>query len=297
MNFRILWVLFLVLLIYACGGDGGDSQPAPEPELESLDNCLVSVSSETFEVATWNIENYPQSSNTAELVEQIIETYNLDMIAVQEITSQALFQNLVNELAGWEGFTTQINGSNLMLGYLYKTSEVSLVGDAINLYAEDNDTNNDAFTAFRRPYMVEVNHSSGLNLHLINVHLKCCNGSEDRRRNASVLIKDYIDNNLANEEVMVLGDFNDEIVDTDNVFQNFIDDSQSYRFSTMDIAEGASSEWSYPSLPSQIDQILISDELFDNEQSTQTIKVDECLSTYSSHVSDHRPVLITFSAN
>lgn len=285
------WVLLLLILVFSCGGGEG-TLATPDPDPETLENCPVTVSSETLEVVTWNIENFPQSTLSAEVVETIIETYDVDVIALQELTSMNDFNALVVELDGWEGFITQVNNSNLMLGYLYKTSEVTVSNTPINLFEEATSENNDAFTAFRRPYLMEITHSSGLSMSLINVHLKCCSGSEDRRRNASTLIKSYIDANLPDKEVIVLGDFNDEIVDTDNVFQNFIDDAQNFRFSTLSIAQGPSSDWSFPSFPSQIDQILISNELFDNEISTEVIKVDNCLSNYSSRVSDHRPVLI-----
>lgn len=285
------WVLSLLILVFSCG-DGGETPATPDPDPETLENCPVTVSSETLEVVTWNIENFPQSTLSSEIVETIIETYDVDVIALQELTSMNEFNALVGQLDGWEGFITQVNNSNLMLGYLYKTSEVTVSNTPINLFEEATSENDDAFTAFRRPYLMDITHSSGLEVSLINVHLKCCSGSEDRRRNASALIKSYIDANLSNKEVIVLGDFNDEIVDTDNVFQNFIDDGQNFRFSTLPIAQGPSADWSFPSFPSQIDQILISNELFDNEISTEVIKVDNCLSNYSSRVSDHRPVLI-----
>ena len=298
------WLFGLMLwAIVACGGGEGDTSPNPDDNDDtsntlSLDNCLVHVSAQTLEIATWNIENFPQASISSDYVEQIVETYNLDVIAVQEITSQSAFQTLVNDLEGWDGFVTQVNGGNQMVGYLYKTAEISIVGQAQNLYAEATDENNNAFTAFRRPYMVQVSHTSGFSTYLINVHMKCCDGSEDRRRSASELIKAYIDDNLASENVIVLGDFNDEIVDaTDNVFQNFIDDADNFKFATMNIASGANTEWSYPSWPSHLDQILITNELFDNEISTTTIKVDQCVSDFSSTVSDHRPVMIKLSTN
>lgn len=297
------WLFGLVAwAVMACGGDG-DTAPAPDEDDNNsisleLDNCKVEVSAETLEIATWNIGNYPQSNLSSSYVEQIVEAFDLDVIAVQEITSQALFQSLVNDIDGWDGFVTQVNGGNQMVGYLYKTSEISIVGEAQNLYADDTDEYNDAFTAFRRPYMIQISHSSGFGAYLINVHLKCCDGSEDRRRSASELLKTYIDDNLADENVIVLGDFNDEIVDaTDNVFQNFIDDSENFEFATMEIASGASSGWSYPSWPSHLDQILITNELFDNEISTTTIKVDECVSDFSNNASDHRPVMIKLSTN
>lgn len=297
------WLFALVLLVMACGGGSGDPSPTPDEDDNgsttlTLDNCLVDVSNQTLEIATWNIENFPQSNMSAEFVEQIVEAYNLDVIAVQEITSQAQFQILINDIDGWDGFVTQVNDGNQMVGYLFKTSEISIVGEAQNLYADNTELNNNAFTAFRRPYMVQVSHTSGFSTYLINVHMKCCDGSEDRRRNASELIKAYIDDNLSDQNVIVLGDFNDEIVDaTDNVFQNFIDDSDNYEFATMEIASGANTEWSYPSWPSHLDQILITNELFDNKISTTTIKVDQCVTNFSNTVSDHRPVMIKLSTD
>ena len=70
---------------------------------------------------------------------------------------------------------------------------------------------------------MKFQHINGLTVNIINVHMKCCNGSEDRRRSGAVLLKDYIDTNLPNENVILLGDFNDEIVDqADNVYQTLV---------------------------------------------------------------------------
>lgn len=296
---KSLWLFLTVVTLAACGGSD-DSTPDNDdntPDPLSLANCPITASGETFDIMTWNIERFPKSGFTSDMVEQIIETYDVDVIALQEITTEGAFNTLVSNLEGWSGFVTQFNGSNLMLGYLYKESEVSIEGTPMNLYQEASNENNNAFTAFRRPYLMKANHTNGLSVNLINIHLKCCDGSEDRRRAASDLLKYYIDNNLSSEEVLMLGDYNDDIVDTDNVFQVFLDDPQNYRFTTLPIAEGPTSGWSFPSFPSQIDNILITDELFDNEVSTEVISIDNCVSTYSSVVSDHRPVLIRLSNN
>ena len=42
----------------------------------------------------------------------MIDQYDLDVIALQEVTSVAVFNRLKNALEGWEGFITQVNGSN-----------------------------------------------------------------------------------------------------------------------------------------------------------------------------------------
>ena len=66
----------------------------------------------------------------------------------------------------------------------------------------------------------------------------------------------------------------------------------------MNIAYSSSSNWSYPSWPSHLDHILITNELFyeiENEvSSVETIRLEEYFyngwSEYENYISDHRPV-------
>jgi hypothetical protein len=100
--------------------------------------------------------------------------------------------------------------------------------------------------------------------------------------------------------VIVLGDLNDILTDNpeNNVFQMIFDDPENYLFADMEIAEGPSSGWSYPTWPSHLDHILITNELFDeienNNSDVQAIKIDEYCDggwyEYDQNVSDHRPV-------
>jgi hypothetical protein len=125
---------------------------------------------------------------------------------------------------------------------------------------------------------------------------------ETRRYTASNLLKEYIDTNLPNENVIVLGDLNDILTDAvaNNVFQMIINDTENYLFADMGIAEGSSSDWSYPWWPSHIDHILITNELFDEfvngGSAVQTIKIDEYMEggfdDYYENISDHRPVAL-----
>ena len=153
------------------------------------------------------------------------------------------------------------------------------------------------------------------NYFIINNHFKCCgdgiidfddtSDEENRRYTAINLIKEYIDNNLSNNKVIVLGDLNDNIAEAplNNVFQEVLNDSTHYRFTDLEIAQGNSSEWSFPNWPSHLDHILITDELFDglNNSEVQTIKIDEYLdgglNEYDQNISDHRPVAIKFNFN
>ena len=66
----------------------------------------------------------------------------------------------------------------------------------------------------------------------------------------------------------------------------------------MNIAAGSVSNWSFPTWPSHLDHILITNELFDEFEnfgsSIQTIKIEDYLdggwNEYETYISDHRPV-------
>jgi endonuclease/exonuclease/phosphatase family metal-dependent hydrolase len=248
-------------------------------------NCLSILSENTLDIVTWNIEQFPKENTTVAMLTEMINTMDPDIIAVQEINSLNAFNQLVASLDGWAG-KLHLNGS-LGQGFLYKTSEVTL-SDLTLLFTGDT-------YAFTRPLVVATAlHESGKQVTLINVHLKCCDDGEARRKDASVKLKAYLDANLASQSVIVLGDFNDEITEpsSTNVFQNFIHDAVHYKFADMTIANGASSQWSYPSWPSHIDHLLITDELFNSVVSARTLTLGVCETNYTNIVSDHSPVMI-----
>ena len=147
-------------------------------------------------------------------------------------------------------------------------------------------------------------------LHVMNNHFKCCGDGildynnlrdeEFRRLSSMNAIKNYIDTNYNDENVIILGDLNDEIHETENnVFMNMINDSLSYHITDMPIAQGSPIYWSYPSWPSHLDHIIITNELFDFFDASvgiNTILVesyfDDNLYEYRQTISDHRPVLL-----
>ena len=73
----------------------------------------------SFDIITWNLEWFPkQGSTTIDSVKEIIEVINAEIIAVQEISNVSDFNQLVNKLDSYNGYST--NTSNLNLGYIYK---------------------------------------------------------------------------------------------------------------------------------------------------------------------------------
>lgn len=280
---------FLFLIALTVTGCKKDPVTTPEPD-EGTDysSCIITTSDQGFEVMTWNLEQYPISSFTMEEVSNVITSLDPDVVALQEITSEDVFNTLVDNLDGWEG-SIAVSG-NLNLAFLYKPSEITLL-EPVSQIITDN-----SYAFPRPPAIIKIEHELG-QVYLVDIHLKCCDGTENvaRRKEAASLIKTYIDENLPNDRVVVLGDFNDEIYSSDgseDTFNNFIDDPDNYKFADMDIAMGNESGWSYPGWPSHIDHILITNEFFGDQLDVNVLQLNNCYENYFSWVSDHRPVIM-----
>ncbi len=243
----------------------------------------------TFDIVTWNIEQFPKNNLTVSYLAELIISMNVDIIAMQEIWGDGAsgsFENLKTKLDGWDGHRKSSG-----LAYLYKTELT------INSLTEINELNE----IIRKPYLLSLTWG-GQNIYVINNHFKAFGGAENEaeRKIASEKIENYINEYLEDLNVIVLGDLNDELTDEEsvNVFQNFINDSTNYKFVDMDLAYGSKANWSYPGWPSHLDHILITNELFDefeNEGSSiETIHLEEFFDNgwneYENYISDHHPV-------
>lgn len=269
---------------------------------QSLDD-LEFGTEETFDIVTWNIEFFPKNDQTTiQYVASIVEAMDADLIAIQEISDYFAWNELVAYLNDYSGYRQSIN--NRGLGFLYK-ADVVQINDGFELFTQDPEANN-----FPRYPMVLDLVYAGERFVVINNHYKCCgNGDldptdpwdeETRRLNANLLLKEYIDAELEDVKVILLGDLNDILTDPigDNVFSAFLDDTDNYLFTDIGIANGSSENWSFPNWPSHLDHILITNELFDlftsEGASIETLRIEDYLQNgwdeYDQNVSDHRPV-------
>ena len=278
------------------GGSNNGGNDTSHTISDKFADCLEILDTNTLDVVTWNIENFPVAgSTTVTLVADIIENMYPDIIAVQEIKDASDFNSLLSKIAdkGYEGRLENVRGSQ-DIGYIYKTSEITAISNVTQLYPSDS------YAFPRQPVLAKFTHKSGFEVTLINVHLKALNEGKARRIDASKKLKSYIDENLSDKPVIILGDFNDEIDEKfsgGDAFANFINDPSNYKFADQEIEEGSSANWSYPSYPSHLDHILITNELFSKLSSTQTIKLSSCASNYSYQASDHRPVMARFTTD
>ena len=277
---RTFIVTVLIIFIISC---------AENKNIITSGNSIQFGTESTLDIVTWNVEHFPKNNLTVSYLAELINSMNVDIIAMQEIWGDGAsdsFENLKTKLDGWDG-SRKSSG----LAYLYKTE---LIFNSPYEIEELNDI-------LRTPYLLSIN-IDGENIFIINNHLRANyndgNWDEDERKEALGKLEEYINQFLPEENVILLGDLNDELNDSMNVFQNFINDSTNYKFVDMDLAYGSKANWSYPGWPSHLDHILITNELFDefdNEgSSVQTIRLEEYFDNgwteYENYISDHRPV-------
>lgn len=259
----------------------------------------------TLEIMTWNLEHFPKNgSTTVNYVIDTIEALDVDILAIQEVDDVNYFEQMISGLSSYDGYLDSVWFAGL--AYIYKP-DIIQINNIYEIY-----TSSEYWSYFPRSPMVMDFNFMNERFIIINNHFKCCgnglldlnitNDEETRRYFASYLLKEYVDTYFPDENVIILGDLNDSLSDDsqNNVFQMILDDQDNYLFADFDIANGNSSEWSFPTWPSQLDHILLTNELFFEFENTssdiQTIKIDEYLpggwSEYDENISDHRPVAI-----
>lgn len=269
------------------------------------------IDASNLNILTWNIERYPKHENTNDNIVTIIENLsNVDIFALQEIESSTTLSSLASSLgSNWDYFRYE-NSDWGQLSFLINTDRIEYTQPYSILEQEEYDF------AYRPPYILEFTFSNQ-NFILINVHYKCCgdgilssssSDEEQRRLRASTYLYNYIQTNHNNSNVIILGDFNDDITDeySNNVFNIFLN-SENYIFADMQMAQESNywGYWSFPSWPSHLDHIIISNELFEEfdniNSSCNTLIVDDLFANgwidYDQFVSDHRPVRISLDVN
>ena len=269
---------------------------------QNLDNISFGTDS-TLDVVTWNIEWFPKNGTyTVDSVSQVIQSIDADLIGLQEIDDTTVCRQMINNLPEYGLFMDDewFGG----LAYVYKTSSVN-IQSIYKIY--DTAPYWNAFP--RSPLVMEFTFMEEEFI-VINNHFKCCgdgqldsgntSDEEARRYEANMLLKEYIELNFPSSRVIVLGDLNDILTDdnANNVFQMFLEDPTNFMYADEQIANGSTTNWSFPGWPSHLDHILITNEIFsdfsDPTSGAETLIIDDYmtggLSNYDFYISDHRPV-------
>ncbi|NQV17372.1 MAG: endonuclease/exonuclease/phosphatase family protein [Armatimonadetes bacterium] len=277
-------------------------------ELPKIEYDKLSFGEEnTLDVMTWNIQNFPKTEFSIDYAAGVINAIDADIIGLQEIESDSAFVVLLKNLQKqnpedkWNGFRANTNEWEMNLAYLYKSCMINM--DSIYQIYPDDEKYHQPFP--RKPLVLEFS-CFDQKFFIINNHLKAMPGEKNmiRRKDACRLLDEYIDEFLSDENVILLGDLNDQLPDPEeeNVFQVFLNKPEEYKFADWQIAADSTANWSYPywKYRGHIDHILISNELFDEfanaGSEVKTITIDKFMEGEGDarykYITDHRPVVL-----
>jgi endonuclease/exonuclease/phosphatase family metal-dependent hydrolase len=314
---------FVALVVTLGGCSGIDPQPIDEPpDPESPCNVLPQVynafpsgafgvvgADSTFELAAWNIQNFPKAgTGTIDRVVDIVNTLDIDLYCLQEIEDTTGFRTLLNRLPDHGGlYSPDVYnfGSYQKTGVLYRKDVLTLNSWRV---PPEFLGNNYAFP--RPPLEVDFTARGGgaqYRFKVIVLHLKAgMNNADDqaRRRAATSIMHNYLEARAVIEPDMnyiVAGDWNDVLTDqVNNSFEDFLADSGNFLYLTTALIPR-------PDLQSHpiglIDHIMVTRSAcpeFANGRIT-TLRLDLLYPTsanpsYGTFVSDHRPVVAVFPA-
>ena len=260
---------------------------------------------QTLDVVTWNVEWFGDAGNGPEdddlqlrNVITVVETIDADIYALQEISSPNRFNALVDSLEGYGGFLAEYSQTQ-ETAFLFKRSSIdSLSGVTLSSsdgFTQSNWANGRYPLMFR--FTADINDEQQ-EVYAFNIHAKAFGdqSSYNQRVAASAELKEYLDRNRASDNVIMIGDYNDEIVNStfnDNVspYKNFDDDPE-YTIVTKKLEENGFGSQSSGSF---IDHITFTSELSDDYfEGTERVENPFYVGSYLSTTSDHFPIWMRF---
>lgn len=263
-------------------------------------------SDRTFNIVTWNIEWFGdpgqnpandslQIANTATVIKHI----NADLYALQEISNAASFRHLLKLLPGYRGFMAPYKQTQ-KTAFLYRTTVIDSVRSGLIEPAGVTDWNYN-WANGRPPFQFIFRATiDGVTRQLdaIDIHAKATSNDPptdyQRRQQASKELKQYLDSNMGNASLILLGDYNDDVdVSTfdkmNSPYSNFMADRSHYKVITSSLSRKKFVSEIHGD--NMIDHITISNELFTSYfDSTATVDDISYIPGFSSTTSDHYPV-------
>jgi endonuclease/exonuclease/phosphatase family metal-dependent hydrolase len=266
-------------------------------------------------VGTWNLEWFGDAGNgpadealQLSTVTSAIKAMDLDIVGLQEVVSSTQFTALDARLADYAGVlasdgivaggTASYTTGEQKVALLYKPAMATLIGARIVLAEAANDF------AGRPPleatFRVTVN-GAARDLVVLVVHMKAFTDVESwqRRVNAAAALKAFLDQAYPTQQVMVIGDFNDDVdisISGGRVspYAPFVVDAERYAFPTAALSQAR--------LPTTVgftdavDHHLVTNELLATyvANSARAVRLDQHISGYATITSDHYPVVTSY---
>ncbi|MFT2009038.1 T9SS-dependent choice-of-anchor J family protein [Pontibacter sp. 13R65] len=293
----------------------------------------------TLDIVTWNMEWFGSSSTGPSDVElqyqnakKVMQTLNADIFAFQEVSNDDLMRQLVGEMEGYDYVNSEVysysqkEGSGTLdpqkLYIVYKEDVVTVKSEKVllnKLYQDilagqtlpNYPSSSDSFWASGRlPYMVQVDavmNGVAQRLHLVNIHARANSGTDVSRYNMRdydvKVLKDSLDAQYPNVNLVLLGDFNDDVDisvvnNLPSSYKVFVDDTEKYKAITYDLSTTGAYTYASGAYQSFLDHILISNPLAD-EYVDQSIKIENqfltSIPSFRRTTSDHLPLSARFT--
>ncbi|MBL8960513.1 MAG: endonuclease/exonuclease/phosphatase family protein [Gemmatimonadetes bacterium] len=297
----------------ACNRNAPTTPATPADTLAA--RIPVQGTATTLDVGSWNIEWFGDAGNGPSnealqltTVTSAITAMDLDIIGLQEVVGSAQFTELDTRLGAYAGIlasdaivaggAASYTAGEQKVALLYKPSVATLTGARIVLASASNDF------AGRPPleatFRVTVN-GTPRDVVVLVVHMKAFADAESwqRRTNAAIALKAYLDQAYPTQQVVVIGDFNDD-VDTSissgrpSPYSAFVGDVARYAFPTA--ALSLSRLPTTVGFTEAVDHHLATNELMATyvAGSARAVRLDQYITDYANVTSDHYPVVTAY---
>ena len=100
-----MWKIIFLIFLSSCADD-------------TTTNSTTTINPENLNIMTWNIESFPKTNQTIGYVTQIINSLDVDIIALQEIEDTASLSQLANSLDGNWAYYRSSDGNYKELSYI-----------------------------------------------------------------------------------------------------------------------------------------------------------------------------------
>lgn len=287
----------------------------------SISAQVTKVGNDTLiDVANWNVEWFGDTQNGPSNeslqytnVKEVLAKTDMDVWGLAEVSNSTTFYNLLVDLPVYDG-TESSYSQTQKTALVWKKAKFDLIS-----YTNINDASQpDFYNAFAGRYPLEVIlKTKGGNavdtIYFYVVHLKANSGSGDqdsynRRKNASIYLKKFLDTQRRNKKVIVMGDWNDDVDRSvvminssylESPFLNFVNDSSKYLFTSLSLS--LAGETSYPNfnpknmIDHQLNGRALSDSFYVKRSAAVMKQLSSQISGYTNNTSDHYPVYARYN--
>lgn len=266
----------------------------------------------TLDITTWNLKWFGDPADGGPVddtlqmhnVARVLDSLDSDIYSLQEVVNVALFKRILDSLPRYGGIINTDIKQSQRTAFIFKKSVI----DTLKTEAVMKNSPSQAWGSGRYPFHLDCNATvQGVTqrIHVFDIHAKATLASTQatdyqRRTDDAASLFTFLNNIYANVNVVVAGDFNDDIpisvykksgVAQPSPYKIFTDDSLHYTAITKSLSlRGFVSQST-----SMIDHILVSNTLkpmiFGGAEKVEN---PSYIGSYTYTTTDHYPVTVRF---